>query len=477
MELWRAVPRNSKYSITCLYHPLRIARLAQCRGISTNPITGGSRREESKRPSVSQTKEGNKFQQLPPLSVMPTGILLRTLMVTYILSSPRLVSLSLPIMDRISNSNSWFLNPDRNPILHAIIRKMFYDHFAAGENETEIRRTMMTMKRMGFEGVILGYGRETLVDHDNCSRASDVMEKCIKEWKDGTLRTLAMLGKGDFLALKFTGAGPESTEALAKGKPPSPAMSEAIAEICDQASKQATRIWVDAEQQVFQPGIDSWTTDMMRKYNRNGNTLIYNTFQAYLKGTPKNISYHMKLAQDEGWALGIKLVRGAYIASEQRHLIHDTIEETHAAYNSIVQSLLTKSFPGIEGEFPIVQLMLASHNSESVKRGYETWKSRSEQGLPTIKLELGQLQGMADELSCGLVQIRQQMAISESMNTNSSLYPRAFKCLCWGRTQECTQFLMRRVTENRGSLDRTRLWMVGLKDELRRRIKLSMKFS
>ena len=277
----------------------------------------------------------------------------------------------------------------------------------------------------------------------------------------------------------MTGAGPIAVEAMTKGELPPPVMLEALTEICDQASKQNTRLWIDAEQQVFQHSIDAWTIDLMRKYNRSGKILIYNTLQAYLKGTSKNIAHHLSLAQTEGWGVGIKLVRGAYIMIEERQLIHDNIEDTHAAYNGIVQNLLSRKFPGVSDaeEFPTLQLFLASHNAESVQRGYETWRERRRRGLPTIKLEIGQLQGMADEVSCGLVQIRQQMnsAGIAIPNAEKECYPRAFKCLCWGSTRECVQFLVRRVVENRGSLDRTKVWLAGLKKELMRRVKSSVR--
>ncbi|KAH7317336.1 FAD-linked oxidoreductase-like protein [Rhexocercosporidium sp. MPI-PUGE-AT-0058] len=390
---------------------------------------------------------------------MSTRILIRSLMMTYILSSPRLVRISIPAMNKISHSKSWFLNPDRNPILHFFVRKLVYDPFSAGQNEAEIQRTMSTIKDMGFEGVILGYSKETLVDKSATAEeaaglgrgVSCALESCVEEWKEGNLRTLAMLGTTDFLAIKLTGAGPLATESLAKKLPPPPVVLKAITEICDQASKQKTRLWIDAEQQVFQTAI--------------------------LKGTPANIEKHLSFAQDEGWTLGIKLVRGAYIASEPRHLIHDTIEDTHAAYNSIVQSLLTRNFPGVDPskEFPSLQLMLASHNEESVKKGYGTWRERKENGLPTIYMEIAQLQGMADEISCGLVQARREMC-SEKVEWESECYPRAFKCLCWGGAQESIQFLVRSVIENRGSLDRTRFWLVGLKRELWRRIKSPLGF-
>lgn len=146
-----------------------------------------------------------KKEPLPPLSVMPTRMLLRSLLITWILSSPRLVSLSIPIMQRISYSPSWFLDPDRNPILHHIVRSVFYDHFCAGENEKEVKKTIVDMKSMGFDGVILGYARETLAhgsDGPKTGSTAVSVEQAVELWKLGTLETLAMLGPGDFLAIK-----------------------------------------------------------------------------------------------------------------------------------------------------------------------------------------------------------------------------------------------------------------------------------
>lgn len=144
-------------------------------------------------------------ETLPPLSVMPTRMLLRTLMITWILSSPRLVNLSIPIMHRISYSSSWFLNPDRNPILHSTARGVFYDHFCAGENEKEVQKTIRNVKKLGFEGVILGFAKETLADKAidvKATAAPGYIEDIVEQWKRGTLQTLAMLGPGDFLAVK-----------------------------------------------------------------------------------------------------------------------------------------------------------------------------------------------------------------------------------------------------------------------------------
>jgi proline dehydrogenase len=190
--------------------------------ISTSQVLGPlfvQRRPRSSASSASldttKVKHGNPPPTpaqniVPPLSVMPTRVLLRTLMVTYILSSPRIVKFSIPIMHRISHSKSWLLNPDRNPLLHSIVRKSFYDHFCAGENEKEVKTTIATIKKMGFEGVILGYAKETIVEKgvseseekEVGSAKTTAREKVVQEWTEGTLLTLRMLGPGDFLAVK-----------------------------------------------------------------------------------------------------------------------------------------------------------------------------------------------------------------------------------------------------------------------------------
>ena len=79
--------------------------------------------------------------------------------------------------------------------------------------------------------------------------------------------------------------------------------------ICERAAAQGSRVWIDAEQQVFQSTIDRWTVDMMRRYNTNGQALVLLTLQAYLKSARDTLGKLLHQAHDEGWTLGIKLVR------------------------------------------------------------------------------------------------------------------------------------------------------------------------
>jgi proline dehydrogenase len=90
-----------------------------------------------------------------------------------------------------------------------------------------------------------------------------------------------------------------------------------------------------------------------------------------------------------------------------------------------------------------------------------------------LKLEFGQLQGMADEVSCGLVELRHQMSAGKRSTSKEDFSPKAFKCLSWGMTHECMIFLFRRAIENGDAIERTRYWVASLKQELWRRMKFA----
>lgn len=159
-------------------------------------------------PHNQNTQMVSKALELPPLSIMPMPLLIKSYFITSILASPKIIKLFLPLLNKLANSNSTLLNPDRNPILHMIVRKFIYDHFIAGENASQVRANVAAMKKLGFSGVILGYAKEVnvtggLVHHDDgMSVDKGIKEAAIIEWRDGLVKTLEMLQPGDFLSVK-----------------------------------------------------------------------------------------------------------------------------------------------------------------------------------------------------------------------------------------------------------------------------------
>ncbi len=266
---------------------------------------------------------------------------------------------------------------------------------------------------------------------------------------------------------RLTGAGPTVTDAFSTGSLPPQQMLSALDEISSKCKAHGVRILVDAESHHYLAGILRVTLDLMRKFNKDGHARIYNTYQGYLKSTPDTIAAHLAAASEEGFTLGLKLVRGAYIASDERSLIHDTKAETDNAYNGIAQGTLRRELGefGTTRPFPSVNLFLASHNKESVMAAHALHQQRVREGLPTVPVGFGQLHGMSDEVSFSLLQLKGQGQGPEDGD------PKVYKCSTWGGLGECLAYLLRRAIENRDAVSRTGDEYMALKREAARRFR------
>ncbi|KAF0327264.1 proline dehydrogenase [Colletotrichum asianum] len=415
----------------------------------------------------------------PPtaLSRLPTKTLLRSLLLTSLMRRRWISRPSLAALDYITKSKSTLLNPDKNPVLNKLLRWTIYNHFAAGTCHQEVVRSAAETKSIGYHGVIMGYAKEFVLENPSVSQSVEVdngYRQChyrvVEDWKQGTLETLRMIQPGDFLAVKITGAGAIAVDAMVARKPMPKVITDAMDEICLETQRQGSKLWIDAEQQALQPVLDNWTIDLMRKFNKTGQALVYNTIQAYLKGSKANADRHIQLAAEEGWTVGVKLVRGAYIEHEDRSLIHDTKEETDRSYDLLADVFIAQKMPDDAAhlQFPSSALFVATHNAASANKALITYHQRLEAGLPTVgRLDCGQITGMADELSCQLLQTLEQRPRGAK---DASSSPGVFKYLIWGSVSECLGYLHRRAIENRDAVERTQHMVEALKRELRRRV-------
>lgn len=447
-----------------------------------------------------------------PLSVLPLITILRSLAVTTMSSSPVLLPPSLSIMSMLTHTTNPILNPDRNPLLKQLIKTTFYAQFCAGETGPEVKATMAGLREIGYSGVILGYAREVVLSQSQLKALStrgmddETAKECIQNevipWSKGTLETVRLAEPGDYVALKFTGAGRQALWSLSQRLPPPKALADSIDEICTLAAERGVRLLFDAEQQAVQAGIDDWTLQYMRKYNNTmpGKAVIYGTYQAYLKATPSVVAAHLRAARDEGFTLGVKLVRGAYLGSDPRHLIHDTKADTDACYDGLAEALLRREWTGTlapfatppeddnnkaaAAAFPGVNMVLASHNADSVRKA----RAVVDAGHTGTEVAFAQLQGMADEVSCEILAGRSRSDMCNSSGFNStasskvaaahgdkddaaSSQPRAYKYLVWGSTGECMKYLLRRAQENKDAVQRTREGRDAMRAEVWRRMK------
>lgn len=411
-----------------------------------------------------------------PLSVLPLSMILRSLATNTVSASPTLLSPSLAIMGVLAHSTNPLLNPDRNPILRWFLKNTFYAQFCAGENAVEVRETVARLKRIGFTGVLLCYAREVVMSDKQAEKLAsgdlgqetqELIQSEIIPWAEGTLETVRIAEPGDFVSVKFTGAGSLALYRLQKRLPATPYLAKSIDAICALAHERGVRLLFDAEQDRLQDGIDDWTMHYAEKYNKDaGQAVINGTYQTYKKCVPEVLTRHLIAAREGNFTLGVKLVRGAYLGSDPRECFWDTKEQTDDCFNGIASAVLTQQWssmlPG-EGAFPNASLMLATHNAESVRRA----RAICDAGAAKSEISFAQLQGMADEVSCELVEANS----SPEREAGAHAAMPTYKYLTWGTTGECMKYLLRRAHENKDAVQRTRDGRDAMWAELIRRCK------
>lgn len=341
----------------------------------------------------------------------------------------------------------------------------FQAQYCGGSTPTEIRATIDSLRSLGFAGVILAYAREV----ESSDKCVDTQSAQIASWREGTLKTIAYADRGDFVAVKYTGAGYCCLPLLSAGKRcfENRELGDAVLDICEAAKARGVKLLMDAEQQSVQGGVHEWSLALLRRFNRD-EVVLYNTYQMYLKASPAVLASHLAAARAEGFHLGVKLVRGAYLHSDPRHLIHDTKADTDAAYDGAVRFLLTgdaqhPAFPRVPLPDKKTAVVVASHNKASVQRARDLRRRFGPSNSGVGSLVYAQLMGMADELSLGLI----EAAGAEPVPGEEPV--RVYKYAVWGTTQECVKYLIRRAEENKDAMGRCRENVQACWDELRRR--------
>ncbi|XP_020083925.1 proline dehydrogenase 1, mitochondrial-like [Ananas comosus] len=379
-------------------------------------------------------------------------------------------------------------------VVIAAVRSTVYRHFCAGESVEEVDRAVRDLSRSGLRA-ILDYGMEDAEDAEACARNLA-----------GFLRTVEMASSmpptSATVCIKITALCPisllerisdllrwnkkdpsfelpwkaHSFPILTDSSPiyltpsiPEPltqaeelelrSVHENIATLCEQCAKYNIPLLVDAEYASVQPAIDYFTYSAALKYNRGDCAVVYGTMQAYLKDSKERLVNMVNAAEEQGFSIGLKLVRGAYLTRETQLAsafgvpspIHGSIQETHKCYNECASFLLERVRQGSGA------VVLATHNVES---GRLAAAKAQELGIVKTdqKLQFAQLMGMADGLSLGLRNAGFQVS----------------KYLPFGPVDQVIPYLLRRAEENRGFLSSAALDRQLLRKELKRRLKTAV---
>jgi proline dehydrogenase len=200
--------------------------------------------------------------------------------------------------------------------------------------------------------------------------------------------------------------------------------------ICYHASKKNVAVFIDAEESWIQDAIDHLVWLMMRRYNKK-QVVVYNTFQMYRHDRLNFLTESYDRAKNEGFMLGAKLVRGAYMEKERARAqemgYQDPINPDKAATDDLYNTALRFCIDHLD----TMAVCNASHNAESALLMVELMDKKGIAHNHPNTL-FSQLYGMSDNITFNLAKAGVRVA----------------KYLPYGQVKEVIPYLIRRAQEN-----------------------------
>lgn len=201
-------------------------------------------------------------------------------------------------------------------------------------------------------------------------------------------------------------------------------------EIFSYAAEKNVKVLVDAEDYWFQDRIDEILLDFMKIYNRD-KTIVFTTLQMYRIDRLDYLKFITDMAKREGFKIGVKFVRGAYMEKERKRAAEggyaDPINPTKEATDLSFDNAIEYSVEKIE----IVEVFCGTHNENSVLNLVNLIEKHN---LPKSdsRIWFSQLYGMRDNISFNLA--------AEGYNVA--------KYLPYGPVKDVMPYLVRRAEEN-----------------------------
>lgn len=334
--------------------------------------------------------------------------------------------------------------------VEGLIKATIFEQFCGGETIEECEPTVEALGQAHI-GAILDYSVEGKATEADFDRTRDEIIRTIDRAKDDP--------NIPFTVFKVTGVAPLGTLERMSAKKKLDAKSQAkcerinnrVAEICEHAYSVGQPVFIDAEESWIQDAIDRIAIEMMERFNRE-QPIVFNTLQMYRTDRLQYLKNARRQAKLDGYILGVKLVRGAYMEKERERAIekgypspiHENKTGTDADYNGAIEYCMR--------HFKEVAFVAATHNEISTQR------------LAALMHEMGispnhpniffsQLYGMGDNLSYVL----------GNAGYNVSKY------VPYGPVADAVPYLIRRAEENSSAAGQVSRELDMIGKELKRR--------
>ncbi|MFK7748187.1 MAG: proline dehydrogenase family protein [Kordia sp.] len=334
--------------------------------------------------------------------------------------------------------------------VESLIRATVFDHFCGGTTEEEC---LPVVDKMFEKGVcsVLDYSVEGKQEEEQFDATLEKILKILNFVKEKQAIPFAVFKPTGFGRIDlYEKVGNDETlsdEEQAEWK----RILNRFDTVCKKAYEMDVALLIDGEESWMQDAADAIVADMMRKYNKE-KAIVYNTLQMYRWD---RMDYLKRLhidAKAQGFHIGMKLVRGAYMEKENKKAedkgekspICISKEATDENFDTAVAYMLAN--------LDCMAVFAGTHNEES---SYKVAEIMQEKGVENndARVWFGQLYGMSDHISFNLAKEGYNVA----------------KYLPFGPVRDVMPYLIRRAEENTSVAGQTSRELGLLKQERKRR--------
>ncbi|CAZ98670.1 proline dehydrogenase family protein [Zobellia galactanivorans] len=334
--------------------------------------------------------------------------------------------------------------------VEGLIRATVFDHFCGGVSEKDC---MPVVDKMYTKNVcsVLDYSVEGKDTEDPFDDAMDMILKVLDFVKEKDAIPFAVFkptGYGRFALFQKLSEGKSLSD---KEQEEWERVVNRFDKTCKKAHDLDVSLLIDAEESWMQDAADQLVEEMMRKYNKE-KAIVFNTLQMYRWDRLDYLKQLEKRAEQEGFKIGVKVVRGAYMEKENERAEEKGYRSPICSSKKETDENFDNAVAYIVNHLDSISIFAGTHNEES---SYKLMALMAEKGIAPNdnRVWFGQLYGMSDHISFNLAHEDYNVA----------------KYLPFGPVRDVMPYLIRRAEENTSVAGQTTRELSLLKKERQRR--------
>ena len=334
--------------------------------------------------------------------------------------------------------------------VEGLIRSTVFDHFCGGVNEHDCLSVVDKMYTKGVSSV-LDYSVEGKEEEAQFDAALEMILKTVDFAKERMAIPFAVFkptGFGRIALYEKVGSGAELNE---KEKEEWNRVVARFDKVCKIAHDKDVALLIDAEESWMQDAADDLVEEMMRKYNKQ-RAIVFNTLQMYRWDRLDYLKNLHDRANEDGFFIGMKIVRGAYMEKENARAEDKGYKSPICISKQATDKNYDAAIDYMIDNIDKMYIFAGTHNENS---SYRLMQLCNEKGINKNdnRIFFGQLYGMSDNISYNLAEQGYNVA----------------KYLPFGPVRDVMPYLIRRAEENTSVAGQTSRELDLIKKERSRR--------